>query len=50
MNGVTPFLNKLLPKKYGFVAKKKSAAAIRPAVAAQSAVQADVKAPQGNAK
>ncbi|GHV87079.1 electron transport complex subunit D [Spirochaetia bacterium] len=27
MNGVTPFLNRLLPKKYGFVAKKKPAAA-----------------------
>ncbi|GHT66584.1 electron transport complex subunit D [Spirochaetia bacterium] len=26
MNGVTPFLNRLLPKKYGFVAKKKGAA------------------------
>jgi electron transport complex protein RnfD len=36
MNGVTPFLNKLLPKKYGFVAKKKSVAAIRPAAAVQA--------------
>jgi electron transport complex protein RnfD len=26
MNGVTPFLNKLLPRKYGFVPKKKPAA------------------------
>ncbi|GHV08492.1 electron transport complex subunit D [Spirochaetia bacterium] len=31
MNGVTPFLNRLLPKKYGFVAKKKTAAAAKPA-------------------
>jgi hypothetical protein len=23
MNGVTPFLNRLLPKKYGFVAPRK---------------------------
>jgi electron transport complex protein RnfD len=34
MNGVTPFLNKLLPKKYGFVAKKKIT---------KSAVQAGAK-------
>jgi electron transport complex protein RnfD len=27
MNGVTPFLNKLLPRKYGFVPKKKPVAA-----------------------
>ncbi|GHV45362.1 electron transport complex subunit D [Spirochaetia bacterium] len=27
MNGLTPFLNRLLPRKYGFVAKKKAAPA-----------------------
>jgi electron transport complex protein RnfD len=32
MNGITPFLNRLLPKKYGFVAKKKAASA-KPAAA-----------------
>jgi electron transport complex protein RnfD len=31
MNGITPFLNRLLQKKYGFVAKKKPAAAAQPA-------------------
>jgi electron transport complex protein RnfD len=35
MNGVTPFLNKLLPRKYGFVPKKKPAA---PSAASSSAV------------
>jgi electron transport complex protein RnfD len=37
MNGVVPFLNKLLPKKYGFVPKKK------PAVAANAAAKGGVK-------
>jgi electron transport complex protein RnfD len=32
MNGVTPFLNRLLPRKYGFVVKKKAASA-KPAAA-----------------
>jgi hypothetical protein len=31
MNGVTPFLNKLLPRKYGFVPAKKKPKAGAPA-------------------
>jgi electron transport complex protein RnfD len=39
MNGVTPFLNRLLSRKYGFVAKKKAA----PAAAAKPATQGAAK-------
>jgi electron transport complex protein RnfD len=34
MNGVTPFLNKLLPRKYGFVPVKKKPKAGKPAAGA----------------
>jgi electron transport complex protein RnfD len=39
MNAVTPFLNRLLPKKYGFVAKKKGATAAPAKPAAQGAAK-----------
>ncbi|GHV12543.1 electron transport complex subunit D [Spirochaetia bacterium] len=39
MNGVTPFLNRLLPRKYGFVAKKKAAAVTAAKSVAQGAAK-----------
>jgi electron transport complex protein RnfD len=47
MNGLTPFLNRLLPKKYGFVPKKKAAPPPQaaPAASAAPASQAAPAAP-----
>jgi electron transport complex protein RnfD len=45
MNGLTPFLNRLLPKKYGFVPKKK--AAPPPQAAPSAAAPAAAAAPSG---
>ncbi|MDR2159977.1 MAG: RnfABCDGE type electron transport complex subunit D [Treponema sp.] len=44
MNGFTPFLNKLLPRKYGFVPKKKAAAPPQTAPAVPAAPPSGVSA------